>query len=59
MPTRRNGFLHGNPVPGDDLRLPNSQRNIFAFAALLHRVALAVEQMTPFRGQRTDRQAER
>ena len=36
----RNGFLHGNPVQRDDLRLPGSKRTAFECAAPLYRLAL-------------------
>ncbi len=37
---RRNDFLHGNPIDGVALQLPNSKHNIFNYAAPLYRLAL-------------------
>jgi hypothetical protein len=37
----RNDFLHGNPVDRNSIRLPNTKRSIFQYAAPLYRIALA------------------
>ena len=37
----RNDFLHGNPVDRKSIRLPNTNRSIFEYAAPLYRIALA------------------
>jgi hypothetical protein len=37
----RNQYLHGNPISNDTLVVPQSKRNLFEYAPILYRMALA------------------